>query len=65
MRNGVEEKKEWRRWRSLFFDQNLGCIFMVVPSSSSDLLPCPFDNSDYGTLDEALLLFKKLDFLTT
>jgi hypothetical protein len=46
MRNGVEEEKEWRRWRSLFIDQKLGCTFMVVPSSSSDLLPCPSDNYD-------------------
>jgi hypothetical protein len=55
MRNGVEEEKEWRRSISLFFDKNFSCIFMVVPSSSSYLLPCPFDNYDYGTLDETLL----------
>jgi hypothetical protein len=59
MRNGVEEEKEWRRWISLFLDQILGCVFMTEPSSSSDLLPCPFDNFDCGTFDEALLLFLK------
>jgi hypothetical protein len=46
MRNGVEEYKEWRRWRSLFFDQKIGCVFMAATFSSSDLLPCPSDNSD-------------------
>jgi hypothetical protein len=38
MRNGIEEEKEWRRWIYLFIDQKFGCMFMVVPSSSSDLL---------------------------
>jgi hypothetical protein len=47
MRNGVEEEKEWRRWRFISFDHKLGCIFMIVPSSFSDFLPFPFDNSDY------------------
>jgi hypothetical protein len=44
MISGVEEyiyKKKWRRWRFISFYQNLDCVSMVSPSSSSDLLPCP------------------------
>jgi hypothetical protein len=46
MRNGVEEHKEWRRWRYILIDKNLDYVFKVVPYSSSDLLPCPSDNSN-------------------
>jgi hypothetical protein len=35
------------------------------PSSSSDLLLCPSDNTDSWTFDEASLLFLRRDFLTT
>ena len=38
---------------------------LVVPSSSSDLLPYPFDNYDSRPFDESLLLFLKWDLLTT
>jgi hypothetical protein len=50
MRSGVEEYKKWRRWRFISFDQKLDCVSMVVPSSSSDILPCPSDNTDSWTL---------------
>jgi hypothetical protein len=38
---------------------------MVVPSSSSDLFPHPFEILILGTFDEASLLFLRRDFLTT
>jgi hypothetical protein len=41
MRNGVEEEKEWRRWRFLFVDQKI-CYILMVVLCSSDLLPLPF-----------------------
>jgi hypothetical protein len=52
MRSGVEEyiKQKWRRWRFISFDQKLDCVSMDVPSSFSDLLPYPSDNTDYWTL---------------
>jgi hypothetical protein len=67
MRSGVEEiyKKKWRRWRFISFDQKLDCVSMVVPSSSSDILPCPSDNTEYWPFDEASLPFLRRDFLTT
>jgi hypothetical protein len=50
MRSGVEEYKEWRRWRFLSFDQKLDCVSMDVPYFSSDLLPYPSHNTDYWAL---------------
>jgi len=52
MRNGLEVEKEWRRWRSFFFEQKIECVFMDVPSSSYDILPCPSDNFSYLPLND-------------
>jgi hypothetical protein len=41
----------------IYFDQKFDCVSMVVPSSSSDIFPHLYDNTDYWPLDEASLLF--------
>jgi hypothetical protein len=53
MRNGVEEEKEWSRWKYIFI-----VIILATYSWLYLLLPFPSNNCDCGTLDETLLLFK-------